>query len=81
MRSGSDRLFLMRFLGITILLGFLAGCHVCPPPPPPLQRRKITERPQDMTDRILPDGRIPEWFKRNYAEWIRYGYDLELMPQ
>jgi hypothetical protein len=70
----------MRFLGIVVLLITTIGCHTCPPLPPPPQR-VVKKRPQDLTDRILLDERIPDWLKRNYAEWIRYGYDLELRPR
>ena len=65
------------------LLIFLAGCHTCPVAPTPMQRRlkQTKKRPQDMTDRVLPDDKLPEWLKRNYAEWIRYAYDLEEPPR
>lgn len=67
----------MRLLSVTLLL--LMGCHTCPQAATPLQRRiaQTKDRPQDMTDRVLPDKKYPAWLKRNYAEWIRYAYDLE----
>lgn len=62
-----------------LVIILLAGCHTCPKAPTPMQRRtaQIKKRPQDMTDRILMGDKYPDWLKRNYAEWIRYSYDLE----
>jgi len=34
-----------------------------------------------MTDRILGSDKYADWLKRNYAEWIRYAYDLEVPPE
>jgi hypothetical protein len=60
-----------------LLVVFLVGCHTCPVAPTPIQRQANAVRPEDMTDRILPDPRFPPWLKRSYAEWIRYAYDCE----
>lgn len=72
------RLLVMRRLATAIVL-YLTGCHSCPPVETPRQLRhcQTANRPQDMTDRILGDKKYPKWMKRNYAEWIRYAYDLE----
>ena len=68
----------MRHVSIMILLIFV-GCHTCPIATTPRQKRlsQTRKRPQDMTDRILPDKKYPDWLKKNYAQWIRYAYDLE----
>lgn len=68
---------------LLVLLVLMTGCHTCPKAPTPLQRhlRQASERPQDMTDRLLGDKRFPDWLKRNYAEWIRYAYDIEVDPK
>ena len=65
-----------RLLVLTLLL---TACFAPPPKPTPGQRKLVHDRkrPQDMTDRILSDKRIPDTVKRNYAKWIRYAYDLE----
>lgn len=70
----------MRYWLVTLLLA--AGCCTHAPAPTPMQRRAehARKRPQDMCDRILSDKRYPDWLKKNYAEWIRYAYDLEADP-
>lgn len=74
---------LMRRLMTVVLLLIATGCHTCPVAPTPRQRAdaQSRHRPQDMTDRVLGDKRYPEWLKKNYAEWIRYAYDLEVDPR
>jgi hypothetical protein len=65
---------------ILALVLMCAGCASQPTSRPvaPHEFKVSPKRPQDMTDRILMDTRFPDWLKRNYAEWIRYGYDREL---
>lgn len=65
-----------RFLSLLLLL--TACCSHEPLPSPGQWRAKHNrKRPQDMSGRVLADKRFPSWLKKNYAEWIRYGYDLE----
>lgn len=56
----------------------LASC-VAPPSPHPIRRRVMQDlnRPEDKSEQVIT-GDYPDWLKRNYCQWIRYAYDLEV---
>jgi hypothetical protein len=69
----------MRCLVAAIII-CTAGCFSPTPPAETPRQKRISQtrkRPEDLTGRILMDKEYPDWLKRNYAEWIRYAYDLE----
>ena len=72
----------MRLLCVGVLI-LLIGCHTCPQLPAPshtpreVYELQTKDRPEDLTGRIIMDERIPEWLRKNYVEWVRYGLDQE----
>ena len=65
---------------VLLVLALLTGCCSSEPQTPPGIRviEQHRKRPQDMIEKVLADERIPTWLKYNYAEWLRYAYDLEV---
>lgn len=66
-------------LGVLIaILIALLGCTAAPDAgQAPVTEMLRPERPEDLSNQILDNDLIPERFKRNYCDWLRYAYDQE----
>jgi len=61
----------MRWLVFILLL---VGC--CSSPAKVTVQQLYPEKPpEDLSGEILNDKTIPAKFKKNYAKWVRYGWD------